>query len=100
VTVGLSAERFFPIPSYDGNCAARPVLNLLAIRFRWYARCAFSRCLTITNTESARCELVVQDDGYVKWDYWPGDGRGRDPEDMTRLISWKYVSGSAVTTSI
>lgn len=44
-----------------------------------------SRCLTITNVGSARCELTVEDGVFVRWDYWPRSGRATDPAEVTGL---------------
>jgi len=46
-----------------------------------------SRRLTITNAESARCELTVEDGGSVRWDYRPRGGRATDPAEMTALVT-------------
>jgi hypothetical protein len=44
------------------------------------------RHLTIRHTACARCELVVDDDGSMRWEYRPVTGPGTDPAVMTQAI--------------
>jgi hypothetical protein len=56
------------------------------------ASSASSRRLTITR-ENGECEdradseVIVDDDGYVEWRYWPGERQPADPARIANVIS-------------
>jgi hypothetical protein len=44
------------------------------------------RRLTIFHAECARCEVVIEDDGSVRWEYRPATGCDTDPAVMTEVV--------------
>jgi hypothetical protein len=56
------------------------------------ASSASSRRLTITR-ENGECEhradseVIVDDDGYVEWRYWPGERQPADPARIANVIT-------------
>jgi hypothetical protein len=78
-----------PSVPYEAEELLRRVAATLTARgFRVRrASSASSRRLTITR-ENGECEhradseVIVDDDGYVEWRYWPGD---RQPADAARI---------------
>jgi hypothetical protein len=56
------------------------------------ATSAGSRRLTVTvtggDTQASRdSEVVVEDDGYIEWRYWPAAGRPVDPARIAGIIA-------------
>jgi hypothetical protein len=45
-----------------------------------------SRRLTITSAKGACCELTVEDDGSVRWDYRPRSGGSTAPAELTGQV--------------
>jgi hypothetical protein len=43
------------------------------------------RRLTITNLPGITCEVTVEDNGFVTWEYWRGASKGTDPDRLAGL---------------
>jgi hypothetical protein len=59
---------------------------------------ASSRRITVTRDngtgqDSSTSEVIVEDDGYVEWRYWPETGRPADPAALADLIAGLLSAG-------
>ncbi len=47
-----------------------------------------SRRLMVTNLSGTTCDVVVDDDGGVAWEYWRRPSAGADPDRLAGLVTW------------
>ena len=51
------------------------------------------RRLTITNLPGTTCEITVEDNGFVTWEYWRGASKGADPDRLAGLAMHLLTAG-------